>query len=45
MPNFDVFFVVSLNKLLEKAVQLPVIWDAFVLMWRHCNEQESMFLS
>ena len=34
--SFDVFFGVSLNKQL-KTVELPGIWDALALMWRHRN--------
>ena len=30
--SFDVFFGVRLNK------RLPVIWDAMMSMWRHCND-------
>ena len=36
MRSFDVYFVVGLNKLL-KTVELPGIWNAMTLMWRHCT--------
>ena len=32
---FDVFYVVSKNKILEPWVNLSVIWDATTLMWRN----------
>ena len=34
---FDSFFVVSLNKLLNKQSELLVFWDAVILMQHHCN--------
>ena len=37
MLNFDVFIVVSSNELWNKQSKLPVIWDATMLMWYHCN--------
>ena len=36
--TFDVIFVVRLNKLMKKTVELPMIWDALTHTWRHhCN--------
>ena len=39
MRSFDIFFVVSPNKILKKTVGVSVIWDTKVLMWRHCKGQ------
>ena len=25
-------------KIIEQTVKLPVIWDAFMLIWHHCND-------
>ena len=40
MRSFDVFFDVRLKKqqqkTVERTMELPVIWDAIVPMWRHC---------
>ena len=30
-------FLAWVKKLLEKTVQSALIWDAMVLLWRHCN--------
>ena len=38
MWSFDVTFVVSLNKLLNKELGLLVIWNAMMLMWHHCDD-------
>ena len=38
MRSFDVFFVESQNKLLNKQLSCWMIWDAMMLMWHHCNE-------
>ena len=35
--NLEVSFAVSLNKLLNKTVELLVIWDAISLKWHHSN--------
>ena len=34
MGIFEIFFVVSPNKLLKK-VEMSVIWDDMTLIWRH----------
>ena len=39
MQTFDVFFVVCLNKSLDK--QLPVNQDAMTLMWLRCDKNSS----
>ena len=38
MWSLDVFFVVSLNMLLNTPLNYLVIWDAVTLTWRHCND-------
>ena len=40
--GFDVVFDVSLNKLLKQAVDVLVIWDAMMLMWRQCNDTDKV---
>ena len=35
MPSFCVYFVFRLNKLFKKAIEVPVISDAMLLIWRH----------
>ena len=37
--SYDVAFAVWLNKLGKKTVQLPVIGEVMMLMWRHCELQ------
>ena len=41
MWNVDVFFVVSLNRLLKK-VELSVIWDTMALVWRGCRKPSNI---
>ena len=38
--SFYDFFDVCLNKRLNQ--QLPVIWEAMAVMWRHCNGPHSL---
>ena len=35
--RFDVFFDMRRNKRLSKQIGTLVIWNAIVLIWRHCN--------
>ena len=35
MQTFDVFFVLKLEQVVEQTVELLLIWDSIVLMWRH----------
>ena len=39
MPGLLFYFFVSPNRLLKWRIELPMIWDAVTIMWRHCNEQ------
>ena len=45
MRIFDVYFVLSLNRLFEQTVELLVIWDAMAPMWRQCNICCSIYIS
>ena len=38
MQSFDVFVIVTLNKLLNKQVNFLVICDTLMIMWHHCND-------
>ena len=38
MQSFDAFFIISLWSGKKKTVEWPVIFDAMMLMWRHCKE-------
>ena len=45
MQSFDLFFVVSLNKLLNsRTVKLPIIQDDMTPTWYHCNGSRSYVL-
>ena len=40
----DVIFVASLNELFITNSRWPVVGNAMVLIWRHCNEQDPIVL-
>ena len=37
MQSYDVFFIIRLNKLWNKNIELPMIWNALTLMWHNCH--------
>ena len=43
IKNFDILFVVSLNKLMNK-VKMPVIWDTMTFTRHHCRNSCSLIL-
>ena len=36
--SFDVLFIVSLGKILNKAIDRPMKWDTLRSVWRHTDD-------
>ena len=35
--TFDDIFFVSLNNIFQQTVEFEMVWDVFIIIWRHCS--------